>query len=105
MIRRGRLLALLLIGLWPLAARGADDRRTVTAVRAPAPIVLDGSLDEDIWRTTAPAAGFIQYDRYSMCNHCAIEYEAARLRGVVGTPGQFVRDKHFGEADYYVLPD
>src|SRR5579859_854611 len=52
--------AALAILLWPLAARGADDRRTVTAVRAPAPIVLDGSLDEEVWRTIEPAADFVQ---------------------------------------------
>ena len=38
----------------------ADDRRVVTAVRAPAAIVVDGVLDEEIWTTTQAAADFVQ---------------------------------------------
>lgn len=51
------------------------------------------------------AVGVIQYDRYSLCNRCAIEYEVGRARGMIVTPGQYVRDKHFGDGDLYVLPD
>ena len=32
----------------------------VAAVRLPAPIALDGRLDEVVWRTAAPATGFLQ---------------------------------------------
>ena len=56
---RPNLAAAIALVLWPLAA-SADDRRVVTAVRAPAPIVLDGSLDEEVWQATAPAADFVQ---------------------------------------------
>src|SRR5436305_7667993 len=37
-----------------------DGRRTVGAVEARSPIVLDGALDEEVWQTPDPAAGFIQ---------------------------------------------
>lgn len=50
-----------------------------------------------------PAAGFINYDRYVLCNNCAIEYEVARARGAITTPGQYVRDKHFGDGDLHAL--
>lgn len=50
-----------------------------------------------------PAAGFIQYTRYLVCNGCAIEYEIARARGLTGSIGQYVRDKNFGEASFYAL--
>jgi hypothetical protein len=59
----------------------------------------------DACERARPAAGSISYDRYALCNSCAVEYEAARARGLLGTPGRFVRDKHFGEGDLYVLPD
>ncbi|HMD34673.1 MAG TPA: DUF5916 domain-containing protein [Vicinamibacterales bacterium] len=42
------------------AAYAADDRRVVTAVRTPAAIVVDGSLDEEIWTNSLPAADFVQ---------------------------------------------
>ena len=37
-----------------------DGRRTVGAVESRAPITLDGALDEEVWRTAEPAAGFLQ---------------------------------------------
>ena len=55
--------------LAPIAARAADaplqllspdGRRTVGAVESRAPITLDGALDEEVWRTAEPAAGFLQ---------------------------------------------
>ena len=49
-------------------------------------------------------AGFILYERYQFCNRCATEYEVARLRSMVASPGQFVREKTFGEVDRYALP-
>ncbi len=59
----------------------------------------------DACEQARPAAGVIQYDRYCLCNRCAIEYEAGRARGIVSLPGQYVRDKHFGDGDFYLLPD
>ena len=50
-----------------------------------------------------PAAGAIRYERYALCNSCAIEYEVGRARGLVANAGQYVRDKHFGEGDRYTL--
>ncbi len=44
-----------------------------------------------------PAAGFIQYGRYQVCNGCATEYELVRAQGLVGSIGQFIRDRRFGE--------
>ena len=44
----------------PLQFQSADGRRTVGAVEAHAPIALDGTLDEEVWRTAKPAAEFIQ---------------------------------------------
>jgi formate dehydrogenase maturation protein FdhE len=57
----------------------------------------------DACQRARPAAGFIQYDRYAICNCCATEYEVARARGTIASPGQFVRDKHFGEGEAYAL--
>ena len=37
-----------------------DGRRSVTMVEARAPIVLDGVLDEEVWRAAVPAADFVQ---------------------------------------------
>ena len=42
------------------AFQAPDGRRTVGAVESRAPIVLDGVLDEDAWRTAAPASDFVQ---------------------------------------------
>jgi hypothetical protein len=38
------------------------DAKIVQAVRATEPIVLDGRLDEAVWKTTPPATGFTQND-------------------------------------------
>lgn len=59
----------------------------------------------DACECARPAAGFIQYDRYAMCNRCATEYEVGRARGQVGSAGQYVRDKHFGDGALYELSD
>ena len=40
--------------------QSSDGRRVMTAVRTPAPIRLDGALDEDAWRLAEPAADFVQ---------------------------------------------
>ena len=64
----GRWPGLFILGLLlaPVAAaadlpfQSPDGRRTVSAVEAHAPITLDGTLDEEVWRTAEPAAEFIQ---------------------------------------------
>ena len=43
-----------------LPFQSPDGRRSVGAVEAHAPITLDGTLDEEVWRTAEPAAEFIQ---------------------------------------------
>lgn len=69
-------------------ARGADEQRRS---------YCDGC------ERARPAAGFIQYDKHALCNGCATEYEVARARGLVPTPGQYIRDKRFGDGDSYAL--
>jgi hypothetical protein len=44
----------------PFQLQSPDGRRRVTAAETPTPIVLDGALDEEVWRAAAPADGFIQ---------------------------------------------
>ncbi len=39
-----------------------DGRRQVTAVPAPAPVTVDGTLDDEVWTRATPAASFIQAD-------------------------------------------
>jgi hypothetical protein len=51
----------------------------------------------DACERNRPAAGFIQYTRYSICNACATSYELARARGLAISIGQYVRDRRFGE--------
>src|SRR5882757_1074527 len=43
-----------------LPFQSPDGRRTVGAVETRAPITLDGALDEEVWRTAAPASDFLQ---------------------------------------------
>ena len=57
----------------------------------------------DACQRAVPAAGFVQYTRYAICNHCAMEFEVASARGRAETIGRFVRDKNFGETGLYVL--
>lgn len=59
----------------------------------------------DVCEQTRPAAGFIQYGRYCLCNPCATTYEIARARGVAGSAGQYIRDRRFGETLAYTLED
>ena len=86
----------------------------LTAIRT----VMALFVDDDLTRGISPRAelycracqqgrpmpGFILYERYQFCNRCATEYEVARLCSMVASPGQFVREKTFGEADRYALP-
>ncbi len=44
------------------AALPPPDAKVVQAVRVTEPIVLDGRLDEAVWKTTPPATGFTQND-------------------------------------------
>jgi len=44
----------------PAGRQAADGRRGVTAVESAAAIVMDGALDEEVWRVAEPAAGFVQ---------------------------------------------
>ena len=43
-----------------LPFQSPDGRRNVHAIELRAPITLDGSLDEDVWRIAEPAAEFLQ---------------------------------------------
>jgi hypothetical protein len=43
-----------------LAVSSSDGRRTLTAVRAAAPITVDGVLDEAVWQTAPAAEAFVQ---------------------------------------------
>ena len=44
----------------PLAFQSPDGRRTVAVAEARAAITLDGSLDEEVWRTVEAATDFVQ---------------------------------------------
>ncbi|MEW6320622.1 MAG: DUF5916 domain-containing protein [Acidobacteriota bacterium] len=63
------LLAAAVLSLLPSPARASsralqspDGRRRVVAVEATTPIVVDGVLDEEVWRRAEPATGFVQSD-------------------------------------------
>ena len=61
--RLPRILALALaLSALPCAAgaQSLDGRRAVTAVESEAAIVVDGALDEQVWRVAVPAADFVQ---------------------------------------------
>ncbi|MGD9903095.1 MAG: DUF5916 domain-containing protein [Vicinamibacterales bacterium] len=47
-----------------LAVTTPDGRRSLTATRTDGPIVVDGRLDEPVWRTAPPADGFVQSDPF-----------------------------------------
>ena len=88
-------------------------RSQTLAIRAAMQLFVDDdlakgiSLDQRLYCAACerprPAAGFIQYSRYHVCNSCAIEYEIAHARGLTASPGQYVRDKNFGETGRYGL--
>jgi hypothetical protein len=50
-----------------------------------------------------PAAGSIHYERYVLCNGCAVEYEVAQARGTLASVGQYVRDKRFGDGERHAV--
>lgn len=87
----------------------------IEAIRSAMQLFIDDDLARGVRRTDRmycdacqrprPAAGVIRYGRYALCNCCATEYEVARAKGALSTPGQFVRDKHFGEDERYVIVD
>lgn len=104
-------------GRLPVAARAVVARplstAQVEAIRGAMRVFVEDDLARGVDETrrtycdgcerARPTAGFIQYDRYALCNACATEYEVARARGLVATPGQYIRDKRFGEGDSYTL--
>jgi hypothetical protein len=49
------------------------------------------------------SAGFLDYGRYALCNHCSMEFEVAAARCTTVSIGRFVRDKNFGETAAYSL--
>jgi hypothetical protein len=49
-----------------------------------------------------PSAGFVRYERYTLCKTCATTYALAVARGLAVTPGQYVRDTRFGDTWLYV---
>ena len=67
--------------------------------------LLDQRRYCDACERVRPAAGFIQYGRYALCNPCATTYEIARARGMAVSAGQYVRDRRFGETLAYTADD
>ena len=53
-------LAVLHLGAAGLAQETASNVPSVQAIRIAIPPSLDGSVDEDVWRSVAPATGFVQ---------------------------------------------
>ena len=53
-------LAVLHLGAVGLAQETASNVPSVQAIRIATPPSLDGSVDEDVWRSVAPATGFVQ---------------------------------------------
>ncbi len=56
------LVPVLSAGAQTLAVPSQDGRRTLTAVRAAVPIVVDGVLDDAAWQGADPATSFVQSD-------------------------------------------
>lgn len=107
-------------------ARNERPRASAEATRPPSPAQLDAVrtvmqllVDDDVSRgiTSArrtycdgcarsrPSPGAVVYGHYQLCHACAVEYEVARTRRQVGSAGQFVHDKRFGEAERYAFGD
>ncbi|HLZ72767.1 MAG TPA: hypothetical protein VKV26_22920 [Dehalococcoidia bacterium] len=51
------------------------------------------------------ATGCRRWERYTLCARCQQEYLAAWAAGRRMSPGQYIRDKRFGESETYRLPD
>jgi len=66
-------------------------------------VSLSSRIYGDACAQARPAVGAIQYGQYTPCNLCAIEYEVGCGRGMITTPGQYVRDKHFDDVERHVL--
>jgi len=98
-----------------LAAPRQLSETQFAAIRAAMQLFVDDDVDRgvtpdqrlfcDACERVRPAAGCIQYDRYLLCNSCGIEYEVAHARGLSVSPGQYVRDKRFGETREYTLDE
>jgi hypothetical protein len=92
-------------GLDPSSRRLSSGQ--VTAIRAAMQLFIKDALDSGLRvnqrrycdADDAPrcAAGFIACGDYQLCNDCAAEYAMARTCGLVTNPGQYVRDRRFGE--------
>jgi hypothetical protein len=61
---RFALLLLFLCLILP-AAYSQPEKRKIQAARIAVPPVIDGVLDEDVWKSAPPATGFIQYMPYN----------------------------------------
>jgi hypothetical protein len=59
----------------------------------------------DACEQAVPAQGCGRYTRYTLCAGCQQEYASAWATGLRVSPGQYVRDKRFGEGARYALPD
>jgi hypothetical protein len=85
----------------PLSERQVGAIRTAMRLFVQDDLALGRAAAErlycDACELPQPAAGFIRYGRYQVCNSCATEYELVRARGLAGSIGQFVRDRRFGE--------
>jgi len=58
----------------------------------------------DACQCDRPMAGFLQFERYQLCNACATKYEVARMCGAVASVGRYVGGKKSGEATISAMP-
>lgn len=56
------LASLMLLALLAAPVRAADERPPVRAVRTDRPILIDGQLDEDVWKSEQAVTNFLQKD-------------------------------------------
>jgi hypothetical protein len=71
------LLALAAAPADPLQLASPDGRKTIGAVEAHAPIVMDGRLDEEVWQLAKPAGDFVQAEPHE--GQAATELTDVRL--------------------------
>ena len=71
------------------------------------PDVADSATVERLYcdgcERVAPGSECWRWDRYILCQRCQEEYVTAWAMGRRLTPGQYVRDKRFGEEEAYAL--
>ena len=83
----------------------------IIAGHAPArfPLTADRSIRPgqrllcDACERAVPAEGCSRYNRYTLCAACTREFTLAWANGRSVTPGQYVRDKRFGEGEAYAI--